>query len=81
MDGRKRIQFWCPDEGRGQGGGGSVSRKKSGEVIIYHCGGIFGETSKLTTESHKLPQGDVGELFLQFLRFLRHVTKSHNYYL
>ena len=37
-----------------------------------------GETSKFTTESHKLLQGDVGELFLQFLR---HVTKSHHYHL
>ena len=38
----------------------------------------LGETSKFTTESHKLLQGDVGELFL---RFLRHVTKSHYYHL
>ena len=37
-----------------------------------------GETSKFTTDSHKLLQGDVGELFL---RFLRHVTKGHYYYL
>ena len=32
----------------------------------------------ITTESPKLLQGDVGELFLGFLR---HVTKSHYYYL
>ena len=38
----------------------------------------LGETSKFTTESHKLLQGDIGELFLQFLQ---HVTKSHYYYL
>ena len=35
-------------------------------------------TSKFTTESHKLLQGDVGELFL---RFLWNVTKSHSYFL
>ena len=33
---------------------------------------------KFTTESHKLLQGDVGELFLLFLQ---HVTKSHYYHL
>ena len=34
----------------------------------------LGETSNFTTESHKLLQGDVGELFLWFLR---HITKKH----
>ena len=37
-----------------------------------------GETSKFTTESHKLLQGDVGELFVWFLR---HMTKGHYYHL
>ena len=29
---------------------------------------VLGETSKFTTESHKLLQGDVGELFLGLYR-------------
>ena len=41
---------------------------------------LLGETSKFTIESHKLLQGDVGELFLRFLQFLQHVTKSHYYH-
>ena len=39
---------------------------------------LSGETSKFTTESHKMLQGDVFELFLWFLR---HLTKSHYYHL
>ena len=40
-------------------------------IIVYYD---LGETSKFTTESHKMLQGD-GELFLQ------HVTKTHYYHL
>ena len=42
------------------------------------CAVLLGETSKFTTESHKLLKGDVGEMFLWFLR---HVTKSHYHHL
>ena len=39
---------------------------------------VLGDTSKFTTESHEMLQGDVGELFPWFLW---HITKSHYYHL
>ena len=50
-------------------------------MMIHHYTDIsynlLGETSKFTTESNNLLEGDVGELFL---RCLWHVTKSHYYH-
>ena len=54
------------------------NKRKSISLIKYYEKVQLGETSKFTTECHKLLQGDVGEVFLQFLW---HVTESHYYHL
>ena len=69
-----RVQFYCVfdvNKIKGWGGGGGRGRWAMLHVKLS----MLKEMSKFTTESQKLLQGDVGE------QFLRHVTKSHYYYL